>query len=164
MDSHSLRFKDDGIIPNNPNLPVLIYKHAFGKGNEIEEKFSNNNWRNSWEGGIFDYHHFHSNTHEVLGVMQGTATIMLGGEQGQSIEVKTGDVIILPAGTGHKCILASPDFMVLGAYPNGMNYNLKTGESENDSELILEIKQVPLPDADPVFGKNGPLLSEWLKE
>lgn len=155
-------FEDDGKIPNNPSLNVLFYPAVF-KGNlhEIEKIFNRHNWLNSWRGGIYDFHHYHSNTHEVLGVRSGSATLLLGGEQGESIKVKAGDVVVLPAGTGHKRIEASSDFEVIGAYPNGVSYNLKVGNSDERPFVLEDIRNTPLPQTDPVYGKAGPLIERW---
>ena len=155
-------FEDDGAVPNNPALNVLFYPAAFKENpQEIEEVFNRHNWLNSWRGGVFDYHHYHSNTHEALGVSAGSATLQLGGEQGEQVKVKAGDVIVLPAGTGHKKIEASADFEVIGAYPNGVSYNLKTGAPEERPYVLEDIQNTPLPQTDPVFGKTGPLQDQW---
>lgn len=165
QDVDTLYFEESGAIPNNPDLPVLFYRGVLKENPEKAESiFNENNWRNSWEGGVFDYHHFHSNTHEVLGVVNGTATLIIGGESGQKAEVEPGDVLILPAGTGHKRLSSSEDFKVAGAYPNGMDHNLKTDENNQRTQLLIEIKEVTLPSLDPVYGESGPLLSLWKKE
>ncbi|MCM3170125.1 cupin domain-containing protein [Peribacillus frigoritolerans] len=155
-------FEDDGIIPNNPTLPILLYPGALTEQAELtEEIFNKNNWRNSWINGVFDFHHYHSNAHEVLGVLQGNAIVQLGGEKGKSVEIKTGDVLILPAGTGHKRLASSNDFKIVGAYPEGKEYNLKTENAEDRLQSLEDIPKVTLPETDPVFGDHGPLLSEW---
>lgn len=158
----TLYFKDDGIIPNNPDVPVLFYPAALkGKASQAEEIFNKNNWGNSWINGIFDFHHYHSNSHEVLAVVKGTATVLIGGSNGQELEVSEGDVLVLPAGTGHKRIDSSQDFKVAGAYPDGMEYNTKTTNSEDRLQALDDIKKVPFPKQDPVFGTGGPLPKEW---
>jgi uncharacterized protein YjlB len=157
-------FEDDGTIPNNPDLPVLLYQGALkDRAGQAEAVFNRNNWLNSWTNGVFGYHHYHSNAHEVLGVLRGNALLQIGGESGEKFEVHAGDVIALPAGTGHKRLGASPDFRVAGAYPNGMSYNLKTGSKVERSTDLAEIKQVPLPEQDPVYGDQGPLVIHWKK-
>ena len=155
-------FKDDGLIPNNPNLPVILYKQAVeNPESTMESLFNKNQWLNSWTNGVFDYHHYHSNSHEVLGVIKGEATLMIGGEKGEEIHVQSGDVIILPAGTGHKRLNASSDFSVVGAYPDGKEYNTKYGKESERPEALEEIRKVPVPKTDPVTGMEGPLLKEW---
>ncbi|CEG22184.1 Cupin domain protein [Planococcus massiliensis] len=157
-----VHFEDDGSIPNNPRLPVVIYPGAFQTNpEEIEAAFNRNEWTNSWTDGVFNYHHYHSNTHEVLGVRSGSATIQLGGEQGKPFDVRVGDVIVLPAGTGHKLLESTEDFQVVGAYPGGLEPNKKLGEQEERPDVLEEILNAPLPQLDPVHGEDGPLLSTW---
>ncbi|WP_050183942.1 cupin domain-containing protein [Domibacillus robiginosus] len=152
----------DGEIPNNEKLPIIIYQQAFVHAPEnIELAFNRHGWTNSWINGIFDYHHYHTNTHEVLGVRAGTAVVQIGGEQGKQIELKTGDVIVLPAGTGHKRLNQSSDFLVVGAYPDGRSPNVKKQDPGSQAEALMEIKQVPRAETDPVFGEKGPLLDYW---
>ncbi|SFL58570.1 Uncharacterized protein YjlB [Paenibacillus sp. 1_12] len=162
----SFNFEDDGTIPNNPDLPVLVYQGALkDKADQAEAIFNQNNWLNSWTNGVYGYHHYHSNAHEVLGVLRGNARLQIGGESGEKVEVYAGDIIVLPAGTGHKRLEASPDFRVAGAYPNGMSCNLKTGRKEERLSDLNEIKQeqVPLPKQDPIYGAQGPLITHWKK-
>ena len=157
--------EDDGQIPNN-ELPLLIYREAFeARGNEgaawLDDQFRKNNWSNSWRNGVFSYHHYHSNTHEVLGVYSGSAKLHMGGESGLKVEVQAGDVIIIPAGVGHKNLGSSSDFRVLGAYPNGSSYDLKTGKAGERPKADRNIKAVPLPESDPIVGKEGGLIEFW---
>lgn len=160
--SQFYRFEDDGVIPNNPSLEVIVYPAAFKENTqEIEEVFNRHDWTNSWTGGVFEYHHYHSNTHEVLGVLSGTATLQIGGEQGKALDVAAGDVILLPAGTGHKKLDASSDFEIVGAYPGGVSYNLKTGEPGERPYVLEDIQNTPLPKMDPVFGDSGPVIENW---
>ncbi|MCJ8009303.1 cupin domain-containing protein [Lederbergia wuyishanensis] len=157
-------FRDDGEIPNNPELPVIVYEQIFKDNPEdIESTFNRHEWTGSWSGGVYDYHHYHSNTHEVLGVKNGEATILVGGEKGERLQVKMGDVIVLPVGTGHKKIESSDDFQAVGAYPNGTNPNLRRRDIKSRTQDLAEIKNVPIPNTDPVFGDTGPLLDKWIK-
>ncbi|MNS30480.1 Cupin domain protein [compost metagenome] len=159
------QFSDDGIIPNNPELPVLVYPGVLRSNpQETEAIFNSHGWLNSWTNGVFDYHHYHSNCHEVLGVIRGNVLIQLGGEQGRQLQLNTGDVALLPAGTGHKKLSASPGFQIVGAYPGGMDYNTRRGTQGDRQEALAEIPKVPIPDTDPVYGKAGPVHTLWRRE
>lgn len=157
------QFEDDGRIPNSV-FPLIIYKGAFPQGESIaddmEQKFAGNNWTNSWRNGIYPYHHYHSISHEVVGVYSGSAQLQLGGGNGKKIDVSAGDVIIIPAGTGHKKISASEDFAVIGAYPGGRDYDLLTGEEGERPKADERIAQVPFPESDPVLGTGG-IMDYW---
>ena len=156
-------FEDDGTIPNNPNFPVVFYPGVFKHhSHEIESIFNLNNWRNSWINGVYDYHHFHSNAHEVLGVRSGSAILTIGGVQGETIEVKTGDVLVLPAGTGHMNVKSSNDFKIVGAYPNGDEYNVMTGKTSERLQALKDIPLVTSPSSDPVYGNRGQVLNHWI--
>ncbi|MCD7033991.1 cupin domain-containing protein [Metabacillus sp. GX 13764] len=157
----SILFQPNDQVPNNPSLPVLLYEGVWKDcPREAEALLNKNGWLNSWKWSVYPYHHYHTNTHEVLAVTKGRAELMLGGETGKKISVSTGDVIVLPAGTGHKLLLGTEDFEVAGAYPAGLSPNLfKTGE--NIAEKLSDIQQVSLPERDPVTGGHGPLLEWW---
>ena len=164
MDPIQLRFNDDGAIPNS-KFPLLIYKNVFtfevADADHIEAHFAERNWSNSWRGGIFDYHHYHSISHEVLGVYSGYATVKFGGEQGEEIDIEEGDVVVIPAGVGHKKISSSEDFAVVGAYPNGSDFDILTGKEGERPQADDNIQKVSIPDNDPVYGKMEGLLSLW---
>jgi uncharacterized protein YjlB len=157
------RFADDGRIPNNPRLALVIYRLALPQSDHLakdfEKRFAANGWRNSWRDGIFDYHHFHSNTHEVLGVARGKARVCFGGEQGEVLALSAGDVAILPAGTGHKRESASDDFLVVGAYPDGRDFDICRGDPAEHDGAVARIAKVRLPKRDPVLGGDG--VTSW---
>lgn len=154
--------EDDGFIPNHPHLPVLFYEGVLNDHpQEAEEIFNQNQWLNSWKDGIFDFHHYHSNTHEVLGILSGFATVKIGGKSGEELQIHAGDVLLLPAGTGHMKVDSSADFQVAGAYPNGMEHNLKRGVDGERPFVLEDIQSVPLPETDPVFGLDGPMHQHW---
>lgn len=157
---------DDGTFPNNETLPLLVYRGAFQFGRRspsrtVEEVFRAHDWGGIWRDGIFSYHHFHSTAHEVLAVSRGAATVQLGGPDGITRKLETGDVLILPAGVAHKHVRSDVDFQVIGAYPEGQTWDLKTGHADERPEVDRNIEEVPLPSADPVYGVDGPLQTYW---
>ena len=165
----AIRFGDDGIVPNNPHLPVLIYRgcvslknKAFDPATIIDALFEGNDWGRSWRDTVYDFVHYHSQIHEVMGVARGTAKIECGGVKGRILTVKPGDVVILPAGTGHRLIDSSRDFLVVGAYPEQGTYDEVT-DSRERPDAILRIAKVRKPGKDPVYGAKGPLRDHWRK-
>lgn len=161
MNVETFYFDDDGEIPNNPDLPVLIYRHVFDDPSSIEETFNTHNWQNSWVDGIFDFHHYHSVAHEVIGILEGHASIQLGGPLGKTFTLTAGDVVVLPAGTGHRALHTSRKFQVVGAYPKGQDYDTLTGDPCERPDNLKRIAQVERPETDPVYGRQGPLLEHW---
>jgi uncharacterized protein YjlB len=163
------RFSDDGRIPNNPRWPVVIYwsvvhlPRNLDPAAVMEELFESNGWGNSWRNGIYDYLHYHSRIHEVLGVARGSAKVRLGGDRGRTLTLRAGDVVVLPAGTGHQCLTASEDFLVVGAYPRFGAYDecRPSSDAEEDERHLKSVDKVKRPRKDPVFGAKGPLLKLW---
>jgi uncharacterized protein YjlB len=41
--------------------------------------------------GIYPFHHFHSTAHEVLGIVAGSAVVVLGGPSGRCFQVHRGE-------------------------------------------------------------------------
>ena len=162
-DPQALTFQPGPLMPNSP-LPVLIYRQVLPQGETnkaggFDRLFEANGWRGIWRDGVYDYDHYHSNAHEVLGVAKGKATLQLGGETGKAVEVEAGDVILLPAGTGHRCIRDSENFVVIGAYPPGQeHYDICR---TRDVAAELRISKVKLPGSDPVGGTDGPVMRLW---
>ncbi|MFT4121571.1 hypothetical protein [Bradyrhizobium sp.] len=158
-------FGDDGLVPNNI-LPFLVYQGAVTLDpnhpeETIENLFDENGWGGTWRNGVYDYLHYHSTVHEVLGVARGHARVRFGGDRGQELDIRAGDVAILPAGTGHQCIRASADFCVIGAYPPGSRMEITRATPENHAKALTTIPQVARPPADPVTGKHGALMRLW---
>ena len=159
-------FKDDGVIPNHPSWALVVYRGAvelpetFDPAAVMELLFEANGWGGSWRNGIYDYVHYHSRVHEVLGVARGTAKVRFGGSRGRSLTLNAGSVAILPAGTGHQCLAASDDFLVVGAYPPFGTYDECTSRKQHDSAVQM-IAKVKRPRTDPVYGRHGPLLQGW---
>jgi len=158
---------DDGLIPNHPSLPLLIYEDGLSLAGPdpaaiAETTFRRNGWGGSWRNGIYSFHHYHSTAHEVLAIVQGWARVQLGGPQGITRTASAGTVLVLPAGTGHKRLDASPDLLVVGAYPPGQSWDLCRGTVEERATALANIRRVPLPSTDPILGETGPLMDLWL--
>jgi uncharacterized protein YjlB len=79
------------------------------------------------------------------------------------VEVGAGDVAVIPAEVGHRNMGSSRDFLVVGAYPRGQFWDLRTGEPDERPGDLENIRKVPIPDKDPVFGEGGPLTQHWTK-
>ena len=141
---------------DHPRWPLLIYPGAVTTitPEAFEELFTRNRWPAAWRNGVHPFHHYHSNSHEALGVYSGEVTVQFGGEGGVTVMGKPGDVIVLPAGTRHKKLFSRGALGVVGAYPKG-----------SDPDLCLanvgKTAHVPLPECDPVHGPGGPLFTYW---
>lgn len=163
-ESHLL--EDDGLIPNNASLPLIVYRGGLEPlGGDAEERilglFAANGWGSAWVDGIFAYHHYHSTAHEVLGVARGWARVQFGGPNGLVTEVSAGDAVLIPAGVGH-CRLASGSLSVVGAYPGGRKWDLCRESEADRARALANIPAVPLPETDPLFGEEGPVHALWL--
>jgi uncharacterized protein YjlB len=164
----TLRFSDDGIVPNHPDWPLIVYRSAIGfsreydPGTVIDALFEANGWARSWRDSVYDFVHYHSQIHEVMGVARGRANVEFGGVKGRRLSLRAGDIAILPAGTGHRLIDASKDFLVVGAYPATGTYDECT-DTRGRPQAAKRIAKVRKPRHDPVYGQNGPLMRLWQK-
>jgi uncharacterized protein YjlB len=154
-------FPPDVAIPNS-RFPLLVYRAAVPADPAvIERRFAANGWSNSWRDGIFPFHHFHSNAHEVLGIAAGSARVWFGGPKGNEVAVKAGDVVVIPAGVGHRCDEASADLLVVGAYPGGADSDTCRMDPLRAEQYLEAAAAVPVPDSDPLMGADGPLCRLW---
>lgn len=90
--------------------------------------FTSNGWETQWiyRYGPTQTSHYHSQAHEAMAVLSGTATIRFGVADthpdldknthgpareagGVEVHAKAGDVFVLPAGTAHKTFDAEPE-------------------------------------------------------
>ena len=173
-------FGDDGRFPNS-RYPVLVYRGVatepaaaraavvraevvrpeVSRAALFERLFSRHQWPAAWRNGLYEQHHYHSAAHEVLGVYEGWVQARLGGEEGTLLELRAGDVIVIPAGVAHCNEAQSKDFRVVGAYPRGTEMDMFYGAPGERPRTDSNIARVPLPEQDPVFGAGGPLLELW---
>ncbi|MBB5060260.1 uncharacterized protein YjlB [Granulicella aggregans] len=152
----------NGWMPNNERLPVLVYRRAFSGdalADRMEEGFQRNLWPAQWRNGVYTFHHYHSTAHEVLGFAAGSARLTLGGEGGHDVTVSAGDVLVLPAGTGHYLVHADPGFLVVGAYPVGQHWDIC--RSAPDVATTERMLSLPFPASDPITGKGGDIVRVW---
>jgi uncharacterized protein YjlB len=96
-----------------------------------------------------------------LGVYAGEAKVQFGGEPGLIETIRAGDVVVIPTGVGHKNLGGTRDFGVVGAYPEGQDYDMCYGKPEERPRAIKNIERLPKPKTDPIFGTDGPLLKQW---
>jgi uncharacterized protein YjlB len=162
-------FADDGTTPNNAALPLVVYCNALPTPGErdpaeVHEKlFAAHGWTGSWRNGIHGFLHFHACCHEVLGIARGRAEVQFGGDKGRVLTVEAGDVVVLPAGTGHRRLSSSRDLLVVGAYPSsGPQDQWRPGEISH-REALERIARVRPPAQDPVYGHDGPLTRLWAR-
>lgn len=154
----------NGWMPNNERLPVLLYRNVLtlegrDPAGPFEAQFERNGWPPQWRDSVYDFHHYHSTAHEVLGFVGGHAKLMLGGENGYRLDVHAGDVVVLPTGTGHCKLEASSDFLVIGAYPPDQHWDIcRSAPSE---EAVARMHSLPFPNSDPVAGAKGALTTIW---
>ena len=160
-------------MPNHPILPVLLYHSAFPTaGGEalaaaMERTFDANGWPPQWRDGIYPFHHYHSTAHEILGIAAGEVRVTLGGPHDASangrfcrdLTLRMGEVVALPAGTGHCRLSASPDLLVIGAYPAGQHCDIC--RSAPAADTLERMRHVSFPASDPIHGRAGPLPNLW---
>lgn len=145
-------------VPNS-TLPALLYRAVLlpniaDKANAFRAHFKSAGWTGIWTDTIYDYTHFHSNAHEALGIAEGKVTLRLGGEEGSLFRLQEGDMLVLPAGVGHRRVGKDDGLTVIGAYPRG--------QSKFDMKLRgRAIPKPPLPSSDPFSGPDGPLIEAW---
>lgn len=153
-------------MPNNPWLPMLVYRGALPADTvdmaaAFEALFGRNGWPAQWRNGIYSYHHYHADVHEVLGIARGATEVLLGGPEGLSVTVAAGDVIVLPAGTGHRNMTPEADLLTVGAYPPGAVCDVRRDPLPPDA--LARMRSVSFPMRDPVTGAAGALPRLWAR-
>ena len=161
--AQTYRFADDGVVPNNPKLPVVVMAGTgVTKAAEAYDRFHANGWGGTWEHTVFDYPHYHPGSHEALICVAGWADIQLGGDKGREFRLTPGDCLVLPAGTCHRRIASDPGFLVVGAYPPGQEApEIRRAIPENYAGTLDQVAVVALPKTCPIGGPGGPTIQAW---
>jgi uncharacterized protein YjlB len=155
MEIESIQLAENGWVPTMacPSSSIAAWSTARARGRpRVSRNYSDHGWPPDWRDGIKGYHHYHSTALEALGISAGRATLELGGPDGRKVEVCAGDALMLPTGTGHRCIEASADFLVVGAYPEGQDWDIcREAPNRAARQRMLAL---PYPDRDPVTGAS----------
>ncbi len=153
-----------GLLPNS-RFPLLVHRGgiAGGQADAVLKRFRSTGWYNNWRyPGVYTYAHFHSTTHECLGVAVGWMEVEVFGRGGTPIRVEAGDVIVVPAGVSHIMVGHSDDVMMVGGYPDGRDWD-NMQEDHLTEELgraaAKRVMMCPIPAKDPVTG--GPI-HQWI--
>jgi uncharacterized protein YjlB len=159
------RFAGSPLAPNSA-LPLAVMRAPLpldpdDPASTFEEIFARNGWTRSWRNGIYPYSHFHSTAHEVLGLASGAATVRFGGAEGRVLELGTGDVVVVPAGVAHQLVAEHGRLLVVGAYAGGRLWDILREREGASAVARPRIAAVPLPEADPLAGPDGPVLASW---
>ncbi len=162
IETHHLQAGDG--IPNN-RFPLVVYRGALSGGslnpNGCAALFHQNGWQGTWLNGVFSYWHYHLHSHEVLGCVAGSARVGFGGDHGIATDFSAGDVVVIPAGVGHKRWSQQPGFLVVGGYPPGQNGAITSAGDIDLETAMREITAVPAPASDPVLGLKEGLPEIW---
>lgn len=159
----------DGCVPNSA-LAALIFHKAidFEKvgssqaADQIERVIRENDWYLDWIDSVYRKTHYHSTAHEVLVIFKGKATLQLGGRKSLNVRpVEPGDIVVIPAGVGHKRIDSTDDFTVFGLYPRDQTWDLQWGYKKNYQDSIVRIEKLITPEKDPFYGKEEGLKRYW---
>ena len=152
----TIQITPDAPYPGN-DLPVRLYRQALSGSRDtlitgFKRLFTSHGWSEPWINGIYDFHHFHAEAHEVLGCAAGRVTVQLGGPNGPKLTLQAGDAVLLPAGVTHKRLEASADYRILGSYPHDQEPDLRKGDPKEWEVVTTAIQDVQIWDQDPVTG------------
>lgn len=157
-----------GLIPNSSiqNKPLLIYQNAFSSpsisASQIESHLSSIGVvKPQWRYTMYSASHFHSTSHELLGISNGEARICFGHEDNpKKVEeiLRKGDVVIIPAGVAHRLLEdLTGEFEMVGAYPVGCSWDMCYGKS-GEEQKIEKIRSLSWFNKDPLYGDDGPAM------
>ncbi|WP_017348201.1 cupin domain-containing protein [Pantoea sp. A4] len=110
-------------VPNHPGLPVVHFRRAL-PDDPLKAKLQRSGWRMQWQGQPFAKPYFHSQAHVLHVVTAGTGVMQTGGEKGKQVQLRQGDLLFLPAGTGQQLLSADPRFQTQAWYPEKQSWDV----------------------------------------
>ncbi|KAI6080443.1 RmlC-like cupin domain-containing protein [Hypoxylon rubiginosum] len=157
-----------GLIPNTSiqNKPLIHYHEAFPvatlTASSVESHLTSVGVvEPQWRFTMYNTTHFHSTTHELLCITRGKARLCFGGEDNPDRvekEVEQGDVLVLPAGVGHRLLEdLTGGFEMVGSYPKGCSWDMCYGKKGEEAK-VQSISKLPWFERDPIYGEEGPVL------
>jgi uncharacterized protein YjlB len=175
----ALKFKDDGLIPNSKH-PVLIYRSAIGfvesvprlaARNLIADHIGKNGWRLEEGLTLYSYHLYDRKAHKAFIVINGQATLQLGGPKvGRSAVIEEGDLIVIPAGVAHRHLryanlsltaqFEAMEIRPVAADEPGPVRGLKKSMEVARPKALESLANIPRP-FNPLYGPQGPGLQGW---
>jgi uncharacterized protein YjlB len=151
-------------IPNSV-LPLVLWKDRLPSdtrdGLSAGALYRRNGWGGTWVYTVYPFWHFHTRGHEVLGCVAGRGRIGFGGDGGIVVHVEPGDVAVVPAGVGHRRLEATGDFLIAGGYPPRQEGNIVRPGELDDARISAEIREVGMPETDPVTGLSDGVVAIW---
>lgn len=156
--------RPNGMVPNS-RYPLLVHRAAVAGGGEdrVIARFQENGWLNNWRyPGVYTYRHFHSTTHECLGVARGWMDVEIFGAGGPILRVSAGDVVVMPAGVSHMMVAHSDDVSLAGGYPDGRDWDNMRQDQLSEAlrrDAVKRIMMLPIPLRDPATGSP---MQHWI--
>ena len=153
-------------IPNTSiqGKPLMIYHGAFASASASQIEAHLNSIAQvtpQWRYTMYSDTHFHSTTHEVLVISSGHAKCCFGHEDNpHRVEavLDKGDVVVIPAGVGHRLIQDYGGFQMVGSYPSSSaGWDMCYGRV-GEEDKVKAISDLTWFGRDPVYGDDGPSL------
>jgi len=153
------------------HLPVLVYRSCLPSNPTtlgVTSFLEPNRWINS--GAV----NLPTTPHQCLAVLKGYNRLLLGkgpfqqetyggvtaGTGSLAVDLYERDVLVLPAGVLQHSVLSHGSYEHIVFYPKE-DKNPGFHEATAEEDQTAHVKQVLLPDRDPIFGVNGPLVEIW---
>jgi uncharacterized protein YjlB len=80
------------------------------------------------------------------------------------VTLRVGDAIVLPAGVAHCCLESEEGYEYIGLYPRVSQHwdnSFCRADLGETGEKAANARAVPVPECDPITGKDGDLVRIW---